>query len=73
MAVEQGFCAQVVIIRRKDLDNKKEKENTNKYNFQGWSTISKRWFYLDHEWLEKTCSTCEPEFYKKLYQVNIEG
>ena len=37
MAMEQGLYAQAVMIRQKDLDNKKEKENTKKYNFQGKS------------------------------------
>ena len=40
MATKQGLYSQVVMIRRKDLDNKKEKENTKKYNFQGQSARS---------------------------------
>ena len=45
--------ALVFMIHWKYLDNKKEKENTNKYNFQGHSAISKRWFDIYHEWLEE--------------------
>ena len=48
------------MIRQKYLDskkeyqdNKKEQEKTKKYNFQGQSAGSKRWFDLDHEWLEE--------------------
>ena len=39
------------MICQNDLDIKKIKENTNKYNFQVQSTISICWFDLDHEWL----------------------
>ena len=53
MNMEQGLYAQVVMIRWKDLYNKKEKENTKKYNSQGKSARSKRWFDLDHEWSEE--------------------
>ena len=51
MAMEQGLYEQVVMIRRNNLDNKKEKENTKKYKFQGQSARSKRWLDLDHECL----------------------
>ena len=54
MATEQGLYAQVIMIHQKDLDNKKGKDKTKKYNFQGQSTRSKRWFDLDHEWLEES-------------------
>ena len=40
------------MIRRKYLDNKKEKEKTKKSNFQGQSPRSISWFYIDHEWVE---------------------
>ena len=49
MSTEQGLYAQLVMIHRNDSDNKKEKENTEKYNFQGQSARSVRWFDLDHE------------------------
>ena len=48
--MEQGLYSQVVMIRRKDSDNKKEKEKTKEYNCQGKSAISIHWFDLDHEW-----------------------
>ena len=38
--MEQGLYAQVVMIHRNYLDNKKEKENTKEYNLQGQSTRS---------------------------------
>ena len=41
----------VVMIPRKDLEKKKEKENTKKYHFQVQSARSKRWFDIHHEWL----------------------
>ena len=43
----------VVMIRQKDLDDNKGRENTNNYQFPGQSARSKRWFDLDHEWLEE--------------------
>ena len=52
----------VVTIRRKDLDN-----------FQGQSTRSTRWFNIDREWLKEKNSTLEPNFYIKLFWMNIEG
>ena len=48
------------MIRRKYLDSKKEKENTNKYNFQGQSTRS----ILGQEWSKEIFSTRETGFYK---------
>ena len=42
----------VVMIRQKYLDNKNDKENTKKYNFQGQYKRSKRCFDIDHERLE---------------------
>ena len=34
MAMEHGLYAQVVMIRRRESDIKKDKEKTKKYNFQ---------------------------------------
>ena len=42
----------VVTICRKYLDNKKGRENTKKYHFQGKSAREKGWFDLDYEWLK---------------------
>ena len=61
--MEQVLYAQVVMIRLKDSGNKKEKEKTKKYNFQGKSTRSICWFNLDHEWLEENSRTREPDLY----------
>ena len=61
------------MIHRKNSDNKKEKENTKKYNFQGKYARSIRWFDLDYEWLEENFRTCEPYFYKRLYQKYTRG
>ena len=65
--------APVVMIHRKGLDNKTEKEKTKKYNFQGHYEGSTRWFDRDNEWLEEHFSIREPEFYKNLCKTNIEG
>ena len=62
----------MVTIRRKYLDNKIEKENTKKYQFQGQSVRSTRYFDLDHEWLEKKFCTRELDFYKQLYKMNTK-
>ena len=51
------------MIRRKDSDNKKEKENIKIYNFPGQSAKSICWFDLDHDWLEENIRTREPDFY----------
>ena len=40
--MEQGLYAQVVMILRWESDDKKEKEKTKKYNFQGQSARSRR-------------------------------
>ena len=37
MALENGLCAQVIMIRQRESDNKKEKDKTKKQNFQGQS------------------------------------
>ena len=63
MAMEQGLYEQVFMIRQRDLDNKKEKENTKKYNFQNQYEISKRWFDLDYECSEESFITIETNFY----------
>ena len=51
MASESGLYTQVVMIRRRELDDKQEKEKTKKYNFQVQSARTKHFFDLDHEWL----------------------
>ena len=65
----QGFYAQVVTIRQKESENKKDKENTKKYNFQGKSARSRRWFDLDHEFIEEIFRTSETDFYKNFIKT----
>ena len=62
--MEQRLYAQVVMIRRKGSDNKKERGKTKKYNSQGQSARSILWFDIDHKWFEENVSTCETNFYK---------
>ena len=50
---------------------KKGKVKDKKYNFQGKSARSIRWFHLDHEWRKENFRTREPAFYRKIYQTNI--
>ena len=64
--MEQALFAQVVIICQKESESKTKKKNTKKYNFQEKSTSSRRWFNIDHEWLEEYFMTREPDFYLKL-------
>ena len=52
----------VVTICRKGLDN-----------FQRQSASSKGSFNLDHEWLKIKFSTLETDFYKTIFENNIEG
>ena len=73
MATGNGFHTKVVIISRRESDNKSEKWKTKKYNFQGKSERSRRWFDLDHEWLKENFMTREPDFYGKLYQTKFRG
>ena len=49
MAMQQELYEKVVVICQRESDDKKERENTKKYNFQGQSERSRRWFDLDHE------------------------
>ena len=65
MAVENRLYSQVVMIRRRNLDDIKETYKTNKFNFQGKSTRTKHWFDIGHEWLKEIFMTCEPDFYLK--------
>ena len=53
--------------------SRKHRGKTKKNLFQGKSARSKHWFILDIEWVEENFSTIEPQFYKRLFQTNIEG
>ena len=63
MALENGFYAQVVIIRIRELDDKKEKYKTKIYNFPGQSARTKYWFFIDNKWLKENFMTRESYFY----------
>ena len=55
---------------RKDLkfDAADKNKNESKFKFQGQSARLKLWFDLDLDWIDMNFSTCEPDFYKKLFQ-----
>ena len=59
------------MIHRRESHNKKEEKKPKKYNFQGQSARSRRWFDLDHEWLEYSFSTREPDLYKNCIELNL--
>ena len=63
MAVEQGLYVQVVMILRRESDDKKGKYKTRGFKFQGQSARTKRWFDFDHLWLKENVITREPDFY----------
>ena len=75
IALEEILYAHVVRICRKSMVQKKDtgKQPKRKYLFQEQSARSKHWFDLDIEWFEEKFSTREPQFYKRLFQSNIEG
>ena len=62
-------------IHHKSMVQKKNTKKTpkRKYLFQGHSTRSKHWFEPDIEWVEENFSIREPDFYKRLFHINIEG
>ena len=71
MEMEQGLYAQVIILRREDLefvaaDNIK---NEAKFKFQGQSARSQRWFDLDFYLIGVNFSTRETDFYKKFFKA----
>ena len=70
--MEQGLYVQVIMIRRKYLTFVATYQNKNeaKFKFQGQSARSKRWFYIDLDWIEVNFITREPDFYKKLFQIH---
>ena len=71
MALENGLYAQEVIIHRRELDDKKKKDKTKKYNFQGQQAGTKHWFDIDHEWLKENFMTREQDFYKNYIKLNL--
>ena len=67
MDTEKGLYTQVVKLRRKDFKFIAENKNENevKFNFQGQSARSQRWFDLDFDWIEVKLITHEPNLYLK--------
>ena len=63
--MENGLYIKLVMIHRRDSYDKKEKDKTKKYNYQGKSARIKHQFNLDHEWLKGNFMTREPYFYRK--------
>ena len=74
MVTEQGLHAHVIMIYIKDLKTTGENKNKNedKFKFQGQSTRSQRWFDIDFDYIEEKFSTCETDFYKKIFQRRDE-
>ena len=70
--MEQGFYAQVVVLRRKYLKFTEANKNKNdaKFKFQGQSARSQRWFDFYFYWVEVHFSTREPDLYRKLFQIH---
>ena len=73
MALDNGLYPQVVMVRRRELDDKKVTYKTKIYNFQGQSARTKHWINLDHEWLKENFMTRELDFYLKLYQTKFRS
>ena len=71
MDLENGLYEHVVMIRRRESDDKKGKFKTKIYNFQGQSERKKRWFGIDHKWLKQNFMTREPDFYKNYIKINV--
>ena len=59
------------MIRQRKSEDKKEREKTKKYNFEGQSARSRHWFDIDHEWLEENFRTREPDFYRNCIKINL--
>ena len=67
--MEQSLYAQVVKLRRKDLQFVAADKNRSeaKFKFQGQYARSQIWFDLDLDWIEINFSTREPGFYKEMF------
>ena len=53
--------------------SKKERvpeESEPQYHFQGQSSGSQHWFYIDTDWVEDNFMTREPDYFKK-YTLNL--
>ena len=62
----------MIKLRRKYLKfiAKNKNKNKAKFKFQGISAISQRWFDLDFDLIEVKFSICEPDSYKKPFQIH---
>ena len=72
MATERGLYAQMIMLHQNDLKfvATDKIQNEAKFKFQGQSARSQRQFDLEFDRIEVNFSTCEPDFYKKLFQIN---
>ena len=70
MLMEQSLYVQVIKFRRKDLifDAADKNKNESKFKFQRQSARSQLWFDINLDWIGMNFSTCEPDFYKKIFQ-----
>ena len=70
MSMEQGLCAQVVMLRQNNLKITAANKNKNdeKFKFQGQSARSQRWFDLDFGWIKVNFITHEPDLYRRIFQ-----
>ena len=71
MSMEQGLCAQVVMLRQNNLKITAANKNKNdeKFKFQGQSARSQRWFDLDFGWIKVNFITHEPDLYRRIFQT----
>ena len=67
--MEQGLYAQVIMLRRKDLNFVAIYKNKNepKFKFQGQSERSLSWFDIDFDCIEVNFNTREPDLYKETF------
>ena len=69
--MEQGLYSQVLMIRRKYLDNKNKRIRPINITSEGSLQDQNASLILIMSG-QKKISTYEPELYKKLYQINIK-
>ena len=72
--MEQRLYVQVVMLCQKDLNitEGNKGKNEDKFKFQIQSARSQCGFDIDFDWIEEMFSTCEHDFYKKLFQRHDE-
>ena len=74
MATEQALYAQVVMLLQKYLKIAEGNKNKNEDKFKIWgqSVRLESFLDLDFDCTEENFSTCEPEFYNKIFQIHYE-